>query len=68
MGDLRCISTSRPIQNGPIMVRTGRPAAHPDIHRAAERGSATGWTVTSHADHAVFVDRRKAEAADRRRR
>ena len=50
------------------MVRTGRPAAHPDIHRAAERGSATGWTVTSHADHAVFVDRRKAEAADRRRR
>lgn len=83
MEDLRIIWTSRPIQNGPIVVRTDLPAefkqdmiafhlalptAHPDIHRAVERGSAIGWTTTSHADYAVFVDMRKAEAADRRRR
>jgi phosphonate transport system substrate-binding protein len=83
MKDLRIIWRSRPIQNGPIVVRTdlpqsfkqdmidfhlGLPAAHPDIHRAVERGSAIGWVPTKHEDYAVFVDMRRAEAAERRRR
>jgi phosphonate transport system substrate-binding protein len=83
MKDLRILWTSRPIQNGPIVVRTDLPAdfkedminfhlalpvAHPDIHQAVERGSAIGWSRTSHADYAVFVDMREAEAQQRRRR
>ncbi|MFT8243390.1 phosphate/phosphite/phosphonate ABC transporter substrate-binding protein [Roseomonas sp. BN140053] len=82
MADLRILWRSRPIQNGPIVVRSdlpapfkqdmvnfhlALPAAHPDIHRAVERGSAIGWAPTSHADYAVFVDMRRAEAAERRR-
>lgn len=83
MADLRILWRSRPIQNGPVVVRTDLPAAfkqdmvnfhlalptaHPDIHRAVERGSAVGWSPTKHEDYAVFVDMRRAEAAERRRR
>lgn len=83
MKDLRIIWRSRPIQNGPIAVRTDLPAAfkqdmidfhmalpkaHPDIHRAIERGNAIGWLPTKHEDYAVFVDMRRAEAAARRAR
>ncbi|WP_426955525.1 phosphate/phosphite/phosphonate ABC transporter substrate-binding protein [Muricoccus radiodurans] len=83
MRDIRIIWRSRPIQNGPIVVRKdlpasfkqdmvdfhlALPASHPDIHRAIERGSAIGWAVTRHEDYAVFVDMRRAEAAERRRR
>ncbi|MDB5370002.1 MAG: phosphonate transporter substrate-binding protein [Roseomonas sp.] len=83
MKDIRIIWKSRPIQNGPIVVRTDLPAAfkedmiafhlalpanHPDIHKAVERGSAIGWARTSHADYAVFVDMRAAEAQQSRRR
>lgn len=83
MRDLRIIWQSRPIQNGPIAIRTdlppgfrqdmidfhmALPAAHPDIHRAIERGNAIGWLPTRHEDYAVFVDMRRAEAAARRAR
>lgn len=83
MRDIRIIWRSRPIQNGPIVVRTELPASfkkdmvdfhialpqtHPDIHRAIERGSAIGWAPTRHEDYAVFVDMRRAEQAERRRR
>jgi len=83
MRDIRIIWRSRPIQNGPVVVRAdlpaafkrdmvdfhlALPAAHPDIHKAVERGSATGWTPTRHEDYAVFVDMRRAEAQERRRR
>ncbi|MBE9604030.1 phosphate/phosphite/phosphonate ABC transporter substrate-binding protein [Acetobacteraceae bacterium H6797] len=83
MKDLRIIWKSRPIQNGPIVVRKdlpdafkkdmvdfhlALPAAYPEIHKAVERGSAVGWAPTRHEDYAVFVDMRKAEAAQRRRR
>lgn len=83
MSDLRIIWHSRPIQNGPLVVRTELPAsfkadfiafhlalpsAAPEIHRAIERGSAIGWAPTRHEDYAVFVDMRRAEAAERRRR
>ncbi len=83
MQDLRIIWRSRPIQNGPIALRTDLPSglrqdmidfhlalprAHPDIHRAVERGSAVGWLPTRHEDYAVFVDMRRAEATARRAR
>lgn len=83
MRDIRIIWRSRPIQNGPIVVRSDLPAefkkdmvdfhlalptAHPEIHKAVERGSAVGWVPTKHEDYAVFVDMRRAEAAERRRR
>lgn len=83
MKDLRIIWTSRPIQNGPIAVRSDLPAAFkqdmidfhmalpkaaPEVHRAIERGSSIGWVPTKHEDYAVFVDMRKAEAAARRAR
>jgi phosphonate transport system substrate-binding protein len=83
MKDVRVIWRSRPIQNGPVVVRAdlpasfkrdmvdfhlALPAAHPEIHKAVERGSAIGWLPTKHEDYAVFVDMRRAEATERRRR
>jgi phosphonate transport system substrate-binding protein len=83
MKDIRVIWRSRPIQNGPVVVRAdlpasfkrdmvdfhlALPAAHPEIHKAVERGSAIGWLPTKHEDYAVFVDMRRAEATERRRR
>lgn len=83
MKDIRIIWKSRPIQNGPIIVRSdvpqsfkddmiafhlALPAAFPEIHRAIERGSAIGWARTRHEDYTVFVEMLQAEAAQRRRR
>jgi phosphonate transport system substrate-binding protein len=83
MKDIRIIWRSRPIQNGPVVVRKALPAAFkddmiafhlalpaaaPDVYRAVERGSAIGWTRTRHEDYQVFVDMRRAEAQERRRR
>ncbi len=83
MADIRIIWRSRPIQNGPLVVRSDLPdsfkqdmvAFHlalpgyaPEIHRAIERGSAIGWAPTRHEDYAVFVDMRRVEAQERRRR
>lgn len=83
MRDLRIIWKSRPIESGPIVVRTELPAgfkqdmirfhmalpkARPDIHRAIERGSAIGWLPVRHENYAVFVDMLKAERAARRAR
>ncbi|MGK7861802.1 phosphate/phosphite/phosphonate ABC transporter substrate-binding protein [Falsiroseomonas sp. E2-1-a4] len=81
--DLRIIWQSRPIKNGPIVVRKDTPAgfkaditafhlalppAHPEIHRAVERGNVIGWVPTQHADYEVFVTMRQEEAVQRRRR
>lgn len=83
MRDLRIIWQSRPIKNGPIVVRKdipaefkadltafhlALPAAYPAIHRAVERGNVIGWVPTQHADYEVFVTMRQEEAAQRRRR
>jgi phosphonate transport system substrate-binding protein len=83
MKDIRVIWRSRPIQNGPVVVRKALPqafkddmiafhlalpAAAPDVYRAVERGSAIGWTRTRHEDYQVFVDLRRVEAQERRRR
>ena len=83
MRDLRIIWQSRPIKNGPIVVRKDTPdafkadlvafhlalpSAYPAIHRAVERGNVIGWVPTRHADYEVFVTMRQEEAAQRRRR
>ena len=83
MRDLKIIWKSRPIQNGPIAVRTdlpqsfkddmvafhmALPKAAPEVHQAIERGNAIGWVPTRHEDYIVFVEMRRAEAAARRAR
>jgi len=83
MRDIRLIWRSGPIQNGPIVVRKDTPAsfkqdmiafhlalpaAHPDIHRAVERGNVIGWVATKHEDYELFVQMRREEAEQRRRR
>ena len=40
----------------------------PEIHRAVERGTVTGWVPTQHSDYEVFVTMRREEAEQRRRR
>jgi phosphonate transport system substrate-binding protein len=83
MRDLRIIWRSGPIQNGPIVVRKDTPdafkqdmvafhlalpTAAPEIHRAVERGDVIGWVPTRHEDYALFVQMRRDEAEQRRRR
>lgn len=83
MRDIRIIWRSGPIQNGPIVVRKdlpqafkddmvafhlALPSAHPDIHRAVERGTTIGWVRTTHDDYALFIQMRREEAEQRRRR
>jgi phosphonate transport system substrate-binding protein len=83
MADLRIIWRSGPIQNGPIVLRKDTPeafkqdmkafhlalpATHPDIHRAVERGNTIGWVPTQHEDYALFIEMRREEAQQRRRR
>ncbi len=83
MRDLRIIWKSRPILNGPMVVRKSTPQsfqddmlafhialpkAYPDIYHSVDMGSGQGWVPVTHADYAVFIDMLKQEAAERRRR
>ncbi len=83
MRDIRIIWKSGPIKNGPIVVRRDTPdafkedmkafhlalpSAAPEIHRAVERGNVIGWVPTRHEDYQLFIDMRRAEAQERRRR
>ncbi|MBS7792137.1 phosphate/phosphite/phosphonate ABC transporter substrate-binding protein [Roseococcus sp. SDR] len=83
MSDVRIIWQSRPIQNGPITMRTDVPAefrediirfylalpqAHPAIFEQIGRGTGAGFREARHADYEVFVEMRREEAAARRRR
>jgi phosphonate transport system substrate-binding protein len=83
MRDLRLIWRSGPIKNGPIVVRKDTPqgfkddmvafhlalpAAAPEIHRAVERGNVIGWVPTRHEDYELFIQMRREEAEQRRRR
>lgn len=83
MKDIRIIWKSRPILNGPFVLRADTPAAfqtdmlalhraipkhYPEIYHAVDMGSGKDWVPVTHADYQVFVDIRKAEAAARRRR
>jgi phosphonate transport system substrate-binding protein len=83
MRDIRIIWRSGPIQNGPLVVRKDTPAAFkadmtafhlalptsaPEIHRAIERGTTIGWVPTRHEDYELFVQMRREEGEQRRRR
>jgi phosphonate transport system substrate-binding protein len=83
MRDIRIIWRSGPIQNGPLVVRKDTPeefkrdmtafhlalpTAAPEIHRAVERGTTIGWVPTKHEDYELFVQMRREEADQRRRR
>jgi len=83
MKDLRIIWRSRPILNGPFVLRKDTPAAfqadmlalhraipvhYPDIYHALDMGAGAGWTPVKHEDYQVFIDILKAEADARRRR
>ena len=83
MHDLRIIWRSRPIENGPLTIRSDTPQSfqddmlalhermpreHPEIYRAVDMGTGKAWVPVTHADYTPFVDMLKAEAVDRRRR
>jgi phosphonate transport system substrate-binding protein len=69
--------------NGPLTVRRALPdsfkedmklfhlalpRAHPQVYQQIERGGGTGYREVTHADFQLFVDIRREEAAERRRR
>jgi phosphonate transport system substrate-binding protein len=83
MGDMRIIWKSRPILNGPLVVRSdlpaafkedftnlhlALPAAHPAIYEAIERGGGKGYARVTHTQFEPIVQLRREEAAERRRR
>lgn len=83
MNDIRIIWKSRPIMNGPFVLRADTPAGFradmlafhralpvhfPKIYHQVDMGQGRGWVPVTHADYQLFVDMRKAEAAARRRR
>lgn len=83
MADLRIIWRSRPILNGPFALRRDLPqafkddltefhlvlaAAHPQIYAQIERGGGQGYARVNHQMFEPFVQLRRKEAAERRRR
>jgi len=83
MRDLRIIWKSRPILNGPMVLRKSTPQAfqddmlafhialpeaHPDIYHSVDMGSGQGWVPVTHADYQPFIEMLQQEAAARRRR
>jgi phosphonate transport system substrate-binding protein len=83
MGDMRIIWTSRPIPNGPLVVRADLPAAfkqdfkqfhlalptaHPAIYEQIEKGGGKGYAEVTHEMFDPIVQLRREEAAERRRR
>ena len=83
MTQMRIIWTSRPILNGPLTTRTDLPASfkedmkafhlalskeHPQVYQQIERGGGTGYREVKHDDFQMFIDLRRQEAQERRRR
>ena len=83
MADINIIWKSRPIPNGPLVVRTALPASfkedftnfhmalptsHPAIYEAVERGGGKGYARVNHDMFEPIVQLRRDEAAERRRR
>jgi phosphonate transport system substrate-binding protein len=83
MGDMRIIWTSRPIPNGPLVVRADLPAAfkqdfkqfhlalptaHAAIYEQIEKGGGKGYAEVTHEMFDPIVQLRREEAAERRRR
>ena len=82
-GEFRIIWQSRPIQNGPLTMRTDLPAefredimrfylalpgARPEVFRQIARGEGLGFREVRHEEYQLFIDMRREEAAARRRR
>jgi phosphonate transport system substrate-binding protein len=83
MADVNIIWKSRPIPNGPLVVRKALPAAfkedftnlhlalptaYPKIYAAIERGNGKGYARVTHEMFDPIVQLRREEAAERRRR
>jgi len=83
MSDVNIIWKSRPIPNGPLVVRKALPAAfkkdftdfhlalpaeYPKIYADVERGGGKGYARITHAQFEPIVQLRREEAAERRRR
>ncbi|MBC9178671.1 phosphate/phosphite/phosphonate ABC transporter substrate-binding protein [Pseudoroseomonas ludipueritiae] len=83
MSDMRLIWKSRPIPNGPLVVRSDLPAAfkadfkqfhlalptaHPAIYEQIEKGGGKGYAEVTHEMFDPIVQLRREEAAERRRR
>jgi phosphonate transport system substrate-binding protein len=83
MKDIRILWKSRPIENGPLTVRSDTPAefradmlafhravpvAYPAIYRSMDMGSGQDWVPVTHGEYQVFIDMLKAEASERRKR
>jgi phosphonate transport system substrate-binding protein len=83
MADVNIIWKSRPIPNGPLVVRKALPAAfkedftnfhlalptaHPKVYAAIERGNGKGYEKVTHEMFDPIVQLRREEAAERRRR
>ena len=83
MSDLRMIWKSRPILNGPYVVRADTPAEFqsdmyqlhraiaknlPEMFHSVDLGSSIDWVPVKHEDYSVFIDLVQAEAAQRRKR
>jgi len=83
MSDLNIIWKSRPIPNGPLVVRKALPASfkkdfsdfhlalpteHPKVYADIERGGGKGYARITHEQFEPIVQLRREEAAERRRR
>ena len=83
MSDLRTIWRSRPIMNGPLVLRKSTPEgfhadmlafhlalpqAYPDIYHQVDMGAGKQWVPVKHEDYLVFVDLLRQEATDRHHR
>ena len=83
MADIRIVWRSSPIMNSPLVVRSelpdafkadmrdfhlALPVAHNAIYRQIARGAGAGYREVRHADYEIFVEMRREEASERRRR
>jgi phosphonate transport system substrate-binding protein len=83
MSDIRIVWRSGPIMNSPLVVRRdlpesfrrdmadfhlALPVAHRDTYRQIARGAGAGYREVGHADYEIFVEMRREEANERRRR
>lgn len=83
MQKVRIIWISSPILTGPLAVRSDLPAAlkddlkrfyralptaYPEIYRQISRGDGAGYRDVRHEDYELFVEMRRQEAQERRRR
>jgi phosphonate transport system substrate-binding protein len=83
MSDVNIIWKSRPILNGPLVVRKelpdafkkdftdfhlALPSAYPAIYAQVERGGGLGYAEVTHEQFEPIVQLRREEAAERRRR